>query len=88
MQIELTPEQRSFIEFGIKQGRFQSEEEAVREALALWEKRERARAELLQAIEVGERELDAGKGRVVTAGTIEEFGEAIKRRTRAGLANQ
>jgi putative addiction module CopG family antidote len=88
MQIDLTPEQRSFIEYGIEQGRYQNEEEAVREALALWVDRERARAELRQSIAAGERSLDAGEGNTLTADTLGAFGERLKQRARSGLAKR
>lgn len=62
MQVDLTPEQNSFVELGIQEGRFRSREDAVRAALALWEKRERARVELLASLDAAERSLDAGEG--------------------------
>jgi len=62
MQIQLSPEQRSFVELGIQQGRFRDPEEAMQQALSLWVERERARLELLAEIEAGDaspRENDA-----------------------------
>jgi putative addiction module CopG family antidote len=43
MNVELTPDQRAFVQRAIESGRFSGEEEAVQEALALWEERERRR---------------------------------------------
>ncbi len=37
--VQLTPDQRAFVRMAIQTGRFQREEEAVAEALALWEAR-------------------------------------------------
>jgi len=37
MNVELTPDQRAFVQKAIDSGRFTREEEAVKEALALWE---------------------------------------------------
>ena len=54
MQIQLSPEQRSFVEMGIQQGRFRDPEEAMQEALSLWIERERVRLELLAEIEAGD----------------------------------
>jgi Arc/MetJ-type ribon-helix-helix transcriptional regulator len=51
MEIELTPEQDSLVNLGIEQGRIQRREDAVRDAMTLWEKRERARIELLAELE-------------------------------------
>jgi Arc/MetJ-type ribon-helix-helix transcriptional regulator len=36
MNVELTPDQRAFVQKAIESGRFEREEEAVKEALALW----------------------------------------------------
>jgi putative addiction module CopG family antidote len=46
MDIELTPDQRAFAQRAIESGRFKSEAEAIQEALAFWEDRERLLAEL------------------------------------------
>jgi len=46
MNVELTPDQRAFVQRAIESGRFSREEEAVHEALALWEARERRRLEM------------------------------------------
>jgi putative addiction module CopG family antidote len=43
MEVHLTPDQESFARQAVAAGRFRNEEEAVREALSLWEERERAR---------------------------------------------
>ena len=86
MQIELTPEQDSLVHLGIEQGRFRHAEDAVRAALSLWEKRERARAELLAALDVAEQSLDAGEGKTYTSETIHELAEAVDRRGMARLA--
>jgi Arc/MetJ-type ribon-helix-helix transcriptional regulator len=45
MGVSLTPGQEAFIRQAIESGRFHREEDAVREALSLWEERERKRAE-------------------------------------------
>ena len=54
MQIQLSPEQSSFVELGIQQGRFRDPEEAMQQALSLWIERERLRLELLAEIEAGD----------------------------------
>lgn len=36
MNVELTPDQRAFVQKAIEAGRFSREEEAVQEALAIW----------------------------------------------------
>lgn len=47
----------------IESGRFTREEEAVQEALALWEERERRRLEVIAMIEEAEACLARGEGR-------------------------
>ena len=47
MNVELTPDQRAFVNRAIQTGRFQREVDAVGEALALWVARERRRIEIL-----------------------------------------
>ena len=88
MQIELTPEQNSFVELGIQEGRFRSREDAVRAALALWEKRERARIELLASLDAAEESLDAGEGEEYTLEGLSSLVEDIKTRGAARLADQ
>jgi putative addiction module CopG family antidote len=88
MQIDLTPEQRSFIEYGIEQGRYQNEEEAVREALALWVDRERARAELLAAIDAGDNSPEGEDIVLSSEEDVAEFVNGIRERTRAKLAKR
>jgi putative addiction module CopG family antidote len=43
MKVELTPDQQAFVRQAIESGRLRGEEDAVREALSLWEERERRR---------------------------------------------
>ena len=85
MQIELTPEQNSFIAMGIREGRFQNTEEAVRQAMALWEKRERARIELLASLEEAEASIDAGEGTEYTFETLPQLAEAVIARNKSRL---
>ena len=47
MTIELTPDQQAMIAAGVASGRFDREEDAVLEALAQWEQRERWHARVL-----------------------------------------
>jgi putative addiction module CopG family antidote len=61
MQIDLTPDQREFVHRAIASGRFRREEDAVEEALSLWEERERARIEILVALDQSEADLESGR---------------------------
>jgi putative addiction module CopG family antidote len=85
MEVQLTPDQQAFVREAIAAGRFQREEDAVREALALWEKRERARAEILAAVDAAEASLAAGRGRVITERSMQELADEVKQRGRARL---
>ncbi len=85
MQIELTPAQNSFVELGIQEGRFQSRDEAVRQALALWEKRERERLELMGSLDSAERALDAGEGEEFSPETLGGLVESVRKRGSANL---
>jgi putative addiction module CopG family antidote len=53
MDVQLTPDQEAFVRQAIESGRLGREEDAVKEALSLWEERERTRAEILAAAAKG-----------------------------------
>jgi putative addiction module CopG family antidote len=86
MQIDLSPEQISFVDLGIQEGRFRDQEEAVRQALALWEKRERTRIQLLTDIDAGEASFDGTETTLESAEDIQKFVEDIATRGRGRLA--
>jgi Arc/MetJ-type ribon-helix-helix transcriptional regulator len=50
MDVSLIADQKAFVRQAIESGRLNREEDAVREALVLWEERERARAEILALV--------------------------------------
>lgn len=86
MVVELTPGQRAFILEAIANGRLHREEDAVVEALAMWEDRERRRLEILAAVDQAEVSLSHGEGRTVSSReeTAELSGD-VKRRGMARL---
>jgi len=88
MEVQLTNDQRVFVRKAIESGRLRREEEAVQEALALWEERERARVEVLAAIDVAESSLARGEGRVITQESMRELADQVKQRGRARLASE
>ena len=63
MEVRLTPDQEAFIRQAIETGRFSRAEDAIEEALSLWEEHERARAEILAAVDTAEASLSRGEGR-------------------------
>ncbi len=62
MEVRLSPDQEAFIRQAIDSGRFRSPEDAVQEALSLWEEKERTRAEILAAVDTAEASLAPAKG--------------------------
>ena len=63
MEVKLTPDQAAFVRQAIESGRLHDEQEALQEALALWEERERRRQELLASIESARDAHARGEGR-------------------------
>ena len=85
MEVQLTGDQLAFARQAIESGRILREEDAVKEALSLWEERERARMEILAAVIEAELSLARGEGRPVTQESMRELTEGVKRRGRARL---
>jgi Arc/MetJ-type ribon-helix-helix transcriptional regulator len=86
MEVQLTTDQKAFARQAIQSGRLNGEEEAVQEALALWEARERIRAEVLAAVDTAEASLARGQGRVITQQSMRDLADEVNRRGRARLA--
>lgn len=86
MEVQFTPEQKVFIRQAIETGRLHSEEEAIREALSLWEERERTRTEILAAVDAAETSLAHGEARVITEQSMRDLAAEVKQRGRARLA--
>lgn len=84
--MQLTPDQQTLVRQAIANGRLHDDGDAVREALALWEDRERARAELLASLDEAEASLDREEGRVITRQSMRELADDVKRDLRARLA--
>lgn len=85
MEIQLTPDQKAFVRQAIESGRLQRAEEAVQEALALWEERERTRAEILAAVDQAEDSLANGGGRIITQQSMRDLVQQVKQRGRERL---
>jgi putative addiction module CopG family antidote len=86
MEVHLTPDQKAFVRQAIESGRLVREEDAVKEALSLWEERERRRLEILAAVDEAEASLARGEGHAITQESMRELAEEVKRRGRARLA--
>lgn len=86
--MRLTPDQKAFIQHAIESGRFDRVEDAVQEALSLWEERERRRAEILAAVDVAEASFARGEGRSITEQSMRELAGEVKKRGRARLTDE
>jgi Arc/MetJ-type ribon-helix-helix transcriptional regulator len=87
MEVQLTPDQEAFIRQAIETGRLHRREDAVQEAMYLWEERERRRLEILVAVDQAEASLARGKGRgITTHEEVAELAAEIKRRGMTRLA--
>jgi putative addiction module CopG family antidote len=86
MEVRLTPDQEAFVRRAIEAGRFGRAEDAVEEALSLWEERERKRAEFLATLDDGKASIDRGEGHVITQQSMRDLATEVKRRGRARLA--
>lgn len=87
MEVQLTDDQRAFVRQAIESGRYSGEEEALADALSLWENRERRRAEILAAVDQAEASFTRGEGRSVRSREeAAQLANEIKRRGQARLA--
>ena len=86
MEVQFTPDQQAFVRQAIETGRVHNEQEAVRQALSLWEERERIRVEILADVDAAEASLARGEGRIITQQSMRELAEEVKQRGRARLA--
>jgi Arc/MetJ-type ribon-helix-helix transcriptional regulator len=86
MEVHLTPDQKAFVRQAIESGRLHREEDAVQEALSLWEERERTRAEILTAVDLAEASIARGEGRAITQESMRQLADEVKQRGRSRLA--
>ncbi|MGA9527083.1 MAG: type II toxin-antitoxin system ParD family antitoxin [Terriglobales bacterium] len=86
MDVRLTPDQEGFVRRAIKAGRFGRAEDAVEEALALWEERERKRAEFLATLDDSKAAIGRGEGRVISQQSMRDLATEVKQRGRSRLA--
>ena len=85
MEIELTSDQKAFARHAVETGRLHSEEDAIREALALWEERERRRVEFQATLDNARASLARGEGREITQESMHELSAQVKERGRTRL---
>ena len=81
MEVRFTDDQKAFVRQAIESGRYCREEDALQEALSLWESRERRRAEILAAVDQAEASFARGEGRsITTRQEAKQLADQIKRR--------
>jgi putative addiction module CopG family antidote len=89
MEVQLTDDQKAFIRQAIASGRYHREEDALQEALSLWETRERRRAEILAIVDQAEASLARGEGRrITTREEASQLADEIKLRGQARFTSQ
>jgi Arc/MetJ-type ribon-helix-helix transcriptional regulator len=87
MEVRLTPDQKAFVRMAIQSGRMAREEDAIEEALGMWEERERIRAEVLDDLDQAEASILRGEGRTITEQSMRDLADAVKQKGRARQAN-
>jgi putative addiction module CopG family antidote len=88
MEVRLTPDQDAFVRQAIESGRFYRADDAVEEALLLWEERERKRAEFLATLDDAKGSLSRGEGCNITRESMLDFAEEVKQRGQVRLATE
>jgi hypothetical protein len=86
MQITLTPEQEAFVRRAMADGRIARAEDALTEAMLLWEDREWARSELIASLDAAKDSLARGEGRTISQRSIQVMTQDVKKRIRVRLA--
>lgn len=84
-EVQLTSDQKAFARRAIDSGRLHTEQDAVREALVLWEERERRKFEFLVTLDDARASLARGEGRAITQESMRELAGEVKKRGRARL---
>ena len=88
MEVRLTPDQEAFIRQAIQAGRIQRAEDAVTEALLLWEDRESMRSAFVASLEEAKASIARGEGIPVTPASMRALADDVKRRGRERLASE
>ena len=88
MEVQLTDDQKALVRLAIESGRYRREEDALRDALSLWEERERRRLEIIAMIDEAEASLARGEGREIkrkeeTQALADEIKQRLRRRIAA-----
>ena len=82
MQINLTEAQEALVRRAVKSVRLSSVEDAVTEALLLWEEQQRGREALLGLLDAGRQAIARDEGIEITPASMRALAEDVKRRGR------
>ena len=85
MDVQLSADQKAFARRAIELGRLRTEEDAVHEALAQWEEREREKAAFLLTLVDAKASVAQGEGRVISPESMRELATEVQQRGRARL---
>jgi putative addiction module CopG family antidote len=86
MDITLTPDQETFIRQAVESGRFRCVEDAVTEALLLWEERELLRTGFRVSLDEAKASIARGEGQDITPDSMRQLAANTKSRLHARLA--
>jgi len=87
MEVVLTPSQEELVEQAVKEGRVASREDALRRGMALWEREESMRRDMLLSLAEADAELDRGEyTEVSTREELHEFMNGVIERGKRRLA--
>ncbi len=86
MEVHLSADQQAFVRQVVSSGRLQGEQEAVQEAFALWEERERRRMEILAGLDAAELDIALGRYSDYTDETLPQLATELKQEARARQA--
>ncbi len=83
MTIELTPEQRRFVDEQLETGEYSDESEVLAHALNLWQRYQERTAEICARVQEGIDAADAGRGTLIsTPEEAEAFKQKVIKRGR------
>ncbi len=85
MEVQLTSDQRAFARQAVLAGRLRREDDAIGEALALWEERERRRLEFRSTLDQARAAVARGEGREITEEGMRQLVAEVSERGRARL---
>ncbi len=85
MEVQLSASQAELAQLAVAAGRLTNENDAVAEALELWEDRERQRLAFVASLDAATERCLRGEGRVITEQSVRDLASEVKTRGRARL---